>query len=155
MPMRQPWVGAAPPETPVTVTLPYRVMKRVLTSIVRDAHRANELGNDEVGVKTLADASEVIGDAIGAPDHRRFRVPDKLLYAVIAGSRDEFDRWCREDALRNPDGSYVNQPLFVDSVATALVNAYVGWSVTGTAYRRDDFQEILAAVRRRVIRKRR
>ncbi len=73
--MNEPWHGSQPPETPVTVTLPYRAAKRVLSAIVRDAHRTNARGDDAVGVVTLAEASEIFGDALDAPVHRRFRLP--------------------------------------------------------------------------------
>jgi hypothetical protein len=146
-PMSEPWHGSRPPEEPVTVTMPYRTAKRVLVAVVSDAQRANSRGKDPDGVEQLAAASDAIGDAIDAPPHRRFRLPERLYYAVIAGTEAEYRRW-----LDTP-GQICPQPIFVDSVESALSACYSGYSTTGTAYRRDDFQEILAAVRARTFKR--
>ena len=151
--MNEPWHGSRPPDEPVTVTLPYRTAKRVLVAVVADAHRTNSRGKDPAGVEQLAQASDVIGDAIGAPSHRRFRLPAQLHYAVIAGDEAEYRRWLDEP----PGTTWVRgmEPIFVDSVEKALSACYSGYSTFGTAYRLDDFQEILAAVRARTFRRER
>ena len=76
--MTKPWSGAAPPEAPVSVTLPYRVAKTVLEAIAREGHLVSKRfeGRDrERRLRALADASRVLGDALGAPPHRRFVYP--------------------------------------------------------------------------------
>ena len=161
-PMNEPWHGSRPPDEPVTVTLPYRTAKRVLVAVVADAHRANVKGNDPGGVEQLAFVSDVIGDAIEAPVHRRFRLPTspplpewrrgrvekprQLLWAVLAGDASEYGIWKRTVYDSDPDLPTV----FVDSIRDAKEHAFGGYSVYGTARYRNDFQEILAAVRRRV-----
>ena len=156
--MNEPWHGSRPPDEPVTVTLPYRTAKRVLVAVVSDAQRTNSRGKDPVGVEQLAQASDVIGDAIGAPSHRRFRLPVQLYYAVIAGTEAEYRRWLRESTPYRGGldvGEVNGEPMFVDSVERALSACYSGYSTFGTAYRRDDFQEILAAVRARTFKRER
>jgi len=143
--MNEPWHGSRPPDEPVTVTLPYRTAKRVLVAVVSAAQLANSRGKDPDGVEQLARASDVIGDAIDAPAHRRFRLPERLYHAVIAGDEAEFGRWLPDPTIVAGD----SRPVFVDSAERALSMCYSGYSTFGTAYRRDDFQEILAAVRAR------
>lgn len=73
--MADPWYGSAPPDTPVSTTMPYRVAMHVLTAIVREAKRITVTfdGEDrEKRLKDLAHASQILGDAIAAPPHRRF-----------------------------------------------------------------------------------
>jgi hypothetical protein len=131
--------------------LPYRTAKRVLVAVVADAQRTNTRGKDPDGVAQLAQASEVIGDAIDAPPHRRFRLPEQLYYAVIAGTEAEYRRW-----LIDPTTSCGgDKPIFVNSVERALSACYSGYSTYGTAYRRDNFQEVLAAVKSRTFRRER
>lgn len=148
--MNEPWYGSQPPDTPVTVTLPYRTAKRVLTAIVRDAQRSTSRGDDPSGVNLLASASDVFGDAVDAPPHRRFRLPEKLYHAVIAGNASQFNLWKLHayDALK-PE---VNEPIFVNSVEQALSACYSGYLTYGTAHLRKDFQELLAAVKSRTFR---
>ena len=76
--MANPWRGRAPPDTPVTVTLPYRVALHVLTAVVNDAHRVWKrfsVADRERRLRDLAAASDALGDAVGAPEHRRYRYP--------------------------------------------------------------------------------
>jgi len=143
--MNEPWHGSQPPETLVTVTLPYNVVKRVLSAVVRDAQRTNSKGNDPEGVALLAKVSDVLGDAISAPAHRRFRLPNKLYHAVIAGTEAEYRRWLAEDDNRR---AIINL-IYVGSVEAALGLCYSGSSTVGTWYKRDDAQELLAAVKAR------
>lgn len=141
------------PDSPVTVTLPRRVMKRVLDSVREHAYKLTRR-DDQVGLRALSDASDVIGDAVGAPMNRRFRLPEKVYHAVIAGDEVEYDRWAERELPRRriEDLGDDVETVFVDSVATALSAVYSGYTTTGTGYRRDDFQEVLAAVRSRVFR---
>lgn len=61
------------------VVLPLSVWNRVLRSVVRDGHRMIRRAKErdepvnEGELRQLAEASSAIGDAIAAPDHRRFR----------------------------------------------------------------------------------
>jgi hypothetical protein len=63
------------PDAPITITLPARIMDRVFRAVVRDAYlTVKRVADhpDDAGLRALAEASRVIGDAIGAPAHRRF-----------------------------------------------------------------------------------
>lgn len=133
-------------DSPVTVTLPRRVMKRVLDSVREHAYKLSRR-DDQIGLKALSDASEVIGDAVDAPLSRRFRMPEKLHHGVIAGDRVEYDRWLAS-AVRGRE--YRDDPVFLDSVDDVFKHVYSDYTSTGTAYRRDDFQELMAALRTRV-----
>jgi hypothetical protein len=139
----QPWRGSKPPDDPVTVVLPYRTAKRVLTAVVRAAQRSNARGDDPAGVVLLAAASDALGDALGAPPHRRFRLPDRLYHAVIAGTADEYKRWLAGDP---PAGASL---MHVDTVEAAHKACYSGYTTVGTWNKRDDAQALLAAVKRR------
>lgn len=141
--MTQPWHGTRPPDEPVTIVLPYRTAKRVLVSVVNDAKRANSRGDDPVGVELLAGASDVIGDAIEAPPHRRFRIPEKLYHAVIVGTEDEYDR-----VVAVTTREFTNDELvMINDVDQARSMVYSGYTTAGTWYRRDDAQELVAAVK--------
>ncbi len=150
----EPWHGSRPPDTPVTVTLSYATVKRVLTAVVRDAKRTNTRGDDPEGVILLAQASAVIGDAIDAPAHRRFGFPATLYHAVIVGNTAEYNDALRvEGHNRVVLSSATAEPIMIDSIAEARLHCYSGWSFYGTAYRRPDFQEIVAAVKARTFKR--
>ena len=157
--MNEPGQGSRQPDEPVTVTLPYRTAKRVLVAVVADAQRANSRGKDPAGVEQLARASDVIGDAIDAPAHRRFALPRAMLWAVIAGTPEEYSRWVKTvyDQLSpaEQDTRYVGRTIYIDSVEEAFGHVYAGYSVYGTADRRPDCQELVAAVKSRTFRRER
>ena len=71
---------------------------------------------------------------------------------MIAGTNAEYHRWLADPKTSTSEGDI---PVFVDSVECALSECYSGYSTFGTAYRRDDFQEILAAVKSRTFRRER
>lgn len=148
-----PWHRARPADAPVTVTMPFQMAKRVFASVNHMAHRSIVRGHENFDqLKLMADAVNLIGDAIGAPADKRFHLSDddptvsrSAYHAVVAGSAREYLSWARE----NPG---VKNPLYVGTVNIAKANLFTGWSSTGTGYRRDDFQEIVAAIRARTIR---
>lgn len=145
--MSEPWEGSSvDPDAPVTVTLPYRTFKRILRATTNEAYRAVKR-DDEPGIRDLSRASKVIGEALGAPPHRRFRLPDKLYFAVVAGDEGEYRRYVRTEYAEDAT------PVFIDSVDTARSMTYSGWAQCGTAYRRPDFQEVIAAVKSRLWKK--
>ena len=144
-----PWRGSAAPNTPITLTLPYHTLKRVLTAVVRGAQRAHSKGVDPGGVAALAEASEVIGDALDAPPHRRFRLSTTLHHAVIAGTKEEYQQWCQT----SPDAVDVTNLLYVDSVADALKARYRDYSTVGTWHNRIDALALLAAVKVRTFKR--
>ncbi len=157
--MTDPWHGSRPPDEPVTLTLPYRTAKRVLVAVVSDAQRANTRGNDPGGVEQLAVASDLIGDAIDAPPHRRFALPRTMLWAVIAGTPEEYSRWVKTVYDQLPaaerDGRYAGRTIYIDSVEEVFEHVYAGYSIYGTAERRHDCQELVAAVKSRTFRRER
>ena len=76
--MATPWHGDTPPERPVRITMPYRVAKALLEAVRREGFLAlRRTAPDEVRLANLTEASRIIGDAIGAPPHRRFTTRPK------------------------------------------------------------------------------
>lgn len=144
--MAEPWPRPnCPPDKPVALTLPYAVARRVLTIIVKAAYRANARA-DQAAVEDLTVASDALGNALSAPAHRRFQLPERLYHAVIAGDEREYQRWCRvPPAALNP--------IYLPTVEAAYGLRYSGYTTYGTWYRRDDAQELLTAVKRRIIKR--
>ena len=134
------------PNALLTVTLPRRILHRVLRAVTTDAYARVRAGKDPGGVETLAAASEVLGDALGAPANQRFRLPP-VRYGVVAADAADHERWCR-------DHPGVGVATLVDSVAVALRHRYYGYVVTAAArrlYADEDLQQIMAAIRSRAV----
>jgi hypothetical protein len=154
---REPWVGDPDPNRTVAVTLPYHVAKRVLDAIVHSGHRiAHRRPDDRAGLEALALASRQYGIVLQAPSHRQFYYKAAAPWAVLAGSLAEYQRWEKDSyQTLNQDArarAYPGGPVFVDSIEDVeRYEVFSGSSTTGTAYRREDFQELLAAVKWRTI----
>lgn len=140
--MSEPWHGSAPPDTPVSVTLPHRTFKRVLDAVYRSGFRLAERGGDPVGVELMAQASAAIGDALAAPPNRRFTPPRR--YAVVAVDAADYAA-----TLRALDLTDVH-PVWVDSPVSARETCYVGYVVSPAAtYRLANLPEVLEVIARR------
>lgn len=159
---REPWSGTpgvTEPDQLVTVTLPASVAKRVLDAIVYSGHRIVKRRPDDVtGLKAMSLASARFGDVLHAPYHRRFNYEDKerAKWAVLAGNAMEYSHWITTVYNRLGDSDkvcyYPGGPVFIDSLKDVEKHdVFNGATNCGTAYRREDFQELYAAVKWRTL----